>query len=44
MGSWLQAAGLATISTGVGFIYWPAGLVAAGVGLLLWGLSMGGES
>lgn len=45
MGSWLQATGLVVVAAGIGFIYWPAGVVAGGVGLILVGLSFrgGGE-
>jgi len=35
-----QAAGIAVISVAVGLIYLPAGLVCAGVGVLLFGLAL----
>ena len=43
MATWLQAAGLAAITFGVGFIFWPAGLIVGGVALILAGISLAGE-
>lgn len=37
----IQAAGILTISVGVGLIYLPAGLITLGVGVLLFGLAVG---
>lgn len=36
----LQATGIAVISVAVGLIFVPAGLVCAGVGVLLFGLAL----
>jgi hypothetical protein len=36
----LQASGIAVISLGVSLIFFPAGLVVAGVGVLLFGLAL----
>ncbi len=36
----LQASGIAVISVGVSLIFIPAGLVVAGVGVLLFGLAL----
>ena len=36
----LQASGIAVISIGVSLIFIPAGLVVAGVGVLLFGLAL----
>lgn len=38
----LELAGLALIVAGVAFIYWPAALVVAGVGLILISRGVGG--
>lgn len=35
-----QALGLVAIAIGVGFIYPPAGLIVAGIGLTLFGLAL----
>jgi hypothetical protein len=35
-----QALGLIAIALGVGFIYPPAGLIVAGIGLTLFGLAL----
>lgn len=43
MASWLQAAGLAAITIGVAFIFWPAGLIVGGIALVLAGISLAGE-
>ena len=43
MASWLQAVGLAAITIGVAFIFWPAGLIVGGVALVLAGISLAGE-
>jgi integral membrane sensor domain MASE1 len=43
MASWLQAAGLAAITIGVGFIFWPAGLIVGGIALVLAGVALAGE-
>jgi hypothetical protein len=39
MATLLQALGAAAIASGVGVIYWPAGLIIAGVFLILFGLA-----
>lgn len=36
----LQASGIAVISVGVSLIFIPAGLVVAGIGVLLFGLAL----
>jgi hypothetical protein len=36
----LQASGIAVISVGVSLIFLPAGLVVAGLGVLLFGLAL----
>lgn len=36
----LQVVGVTVISVAVGVVYWPAGLVLAGVGCLLFGLAL----
>ena len=36
----LQAAGIAIISIGAGLVYLPAGILAGGVGVLLFGLAL----
>ncbi len=38
----LELAGLSLIVAGVAFIYWPAALVVAGVGLILISRGVGG--
>lgn len=43
MASWLQAAGLAAITIGVGFVFWPAGIVVGGIALILVGISLAGD-
>lgn len=35
----LQASGIAVIAVGAGLVYFPAGLIVAGVGILLFGLA-----
>jgi hypothetical protein len=35
-----QALGLVAIALGVGFVYPPAGLIVAGIGLTLFGLAL----
>jgi len=37
----LQAAGLAAITVGVCFIWWPAGIVVGGACLVIAGLALG---
>lgn len=37
----IQAVGILTISVGIGAIYWPAGIITLGVGVLLFGLALG---
>jgi len=39
MATLLQALGAAAIASGVGVIYWPAGLIITGVFLILFGLA-----
>lgn len=36
----IQVMGLITISIGLGMIYFPVGIIAAGTGLLLMGISI----
>lgn len=40
MANMLQVAGIAAIAVGVGFVFWPAGIVCAGVGAVLFGLAL----
>jgi hypothetical protein len=37
----VQAVGIIVIALGIGFIYPPAGLIALGIGTLLFGLALG---
>lgn len=40
----LEILGLAAIAVGIGLVYLPAGIVAAGVALAFLGYTLGGES
>jgi hypothetical protein len=37
----IQATGIIIVAVGIGFIYPPAGLIALGIGTLLFGLALG---
>jgi hypothetical protein len=37
----IQATGIIIVALGIGFIYPPAGLIALGIGTLLFGLALG---
>ena len=39
----LELAGLAAISAGVAFVFWPGALVVAGLGLIVMAQGMGAE-
>jgi hypothetical protein len=40
MANVLQVAGIVAIAAGVGVIFWPAGIICAGVGAVLFGLAL----